>query len=209
MNSESWLSSAEAAARLSKTDRTIRRLCKSGKLVHRKEGKAYLIDPTSLEQFMSESAKKPSSTQAVVSDSPSSGIQAALTAEPAAVTQEPSADTTRTSGMDADRDFDVSDTPPDNSSEEIEIEQDGADIAEKELQQALAEVRKALKERVDTENRCIARFENVLAHLDGKYRAERERNKKVQESLKRLLAELQAPLVDSKSSLWRRLLGRA
>jgi len=64
LSGENWPNVAEAARRSGKSERHIRRWCESGKLAHRKDGKAYFIDPDSLEQLISET----SSTEDTKSD---------------------------------------------------------------------------------------------------------------------------------------------
>ena len=68
MAGENWLDVATAAAQAGKSERQIRRWCESSKLDHRMEKGAYLIDPTSLEQLISETLREKSSTENVMSD---------------------------------------------------------------------------------------------------------------------------------------------
>lgn len=98
LSGENWPNVAEAAARSGKTDRHIRRLCESGKLDHRKDGKSYLIDPASLEQLVSEtSSPKDSKSAKDRSESLTSSVAGSDT-EPVEDTRPP-ADKDRTSDI--------------------------------------------------------------------------------------------------------------
>jgi hypothetical protein len=59
---------ATAAERADRSERQIRRWCKSGKLIYRMEKGAYLIDPISLEQLISETLEQTVSDEDALSD---------------------------------------------------------------------------------------------------------------------------------------------
>jgi len=88
LNEEKWLDVAETAVSIGLSERQTRRLCEDDKLIYRKEGKAYFIDPASVEQFISNR----------------------LSANPDGDIRTSSADVERTSDIDADV---LSDMPAD------------------------------------------------------------------------------------------------
>ena len=119
MVKKSWISVAEAAQLLQKTDRHVRRLCNAGTLDHRMDGKAYLVSIESVhallpdaseatEEPVSESSTSPDvdaqDTSAVpdrrvVSRAPKAEFE---DLEPKADTASSTADILRTSDMAAD-----------------------------------------------------------------------------------------------------------
>lgn len=58
MADDSWLDVASSARLAGKSERQIRRWCEAGKLVHRMEKGAYLIEPASLEKLIAETSRE-------------------------------------------------------------------------------------------------------------------------------------------------------
>lgn len=210
MDEQRWLTTVEAAERLGKTDRQVRRDCHNEILNCKRDGKQLLVDVDSVEALLQKQMSEPEECpQEDVREAPEDEeVEDTDIDEDTDTQEEDITDIQQTSDMDEDITPALPYPPLDMPPEEASSESPFADIEKKELQQAVVEVKEALKERLDTENRCIARVENVLAHLDRKYCAERKRNRKAQEILKSLLAELQVPLAENKPSLLRRLFSR-
>ena len=90
----------------------------------------------------------------------------------------------------------MSDTPVDTDMDEL----NAIEMSDEED----ADFQKSLKEM----QRSLDNVKHTLGILGGRYGAERVRNRRVQDTLKTLLAELGVPVKDiEKRSLWRRLLG--
>lgn len=110
LSGDNWPDVAETAARIGRSERQTRRLCEDGKLAHRKDGKAYFIDPASVEQFISEASRKPLPAEDM-SDSPdpesSSRPVSVAEAEPDADIRTLTPDANRSSDTDADTPTDI------------------------------------------------------------------------------------------------------
>ena len=232
LDGEEWLTSAEAATQSGRTPRHITRLCEQGKLVCRKEGKAYLIDPVSLEQFISEASSKEAPTEDTM---PSKGHSSQLETTPSPLPkpdgqpekdiQTSSTDMNRTSdiGTDIDQDFadmsDVRNTRADvrrtkginrkaiSIMSEPEPSQPDFDIEELELLQTLVALKRTLNQKVTREKKYAARIEKLLDHLEAQITAERSKNKKFRAGFKKLFLESQNSAASINASLWRRLFG--
>ena len=80
-----------------------------------------------------------------------------------------------------------------------------SDSEELRLQDAMGSLDKKLKKRLGDENRYVSDVQQTLRKLNNRYTAERDRNRRVQATLQKLLAELQVPFPEKNIPLWRRI----
>ena len=180
MRGKDWPNVAEVAEVLDKTERTVRRLCESGKLIHRKEGKAYLIDPASLEEYILET----SSAEDIMSDrGQAADVHRTSSEEDEDIAQASSA-THRTSSADLDR---TSDKDADVNSENADIHRT-SDILPSELA--------VLSHKLRISEEAIRASHDDMSDIAGlifeRLCFEYRRNERIQKILIKLLKELQA-----------------
>lgn len=166
-----WLSTEEVAARLSKTDRQVRRDCKEGRLVCRREGRKLLVDPASVAVLTQEKAvpEAGESPALVVPDGdgeagPSVEVAVSENSHPA-----PEARSERQGGVQASR---------------------------QELDRLFGEVRAVAEGHLRTERAFHAKLMEQVNTLERLVAFEHERNREVQAGLREILQQLGGRSVD-------------
>ena len=178
--SEQWLTTEEAARVLDCSARHVRRLCTDGSLVWERQGsRQMLIDAESVQSWNEK-------------------------------------ETTQDQETDFDEDVeettDVPQEPVENIdsplNEEDDVDYPPHDIEELKLQEAMGDLDQKLKKRLGDENKYVSDVQQALDLMINRFTAERNRNRRIQMILQKLLAELQIPLSENKPSLWRRIFRR-
>lgn len=187
-----WLSTEEVAARLSKTDRQVRRDCKEGRLVFRREGRKLLVDPASVAVLTQEKAD-PEAGESPAPVLPGGNGEAGSNVEAGA---------------------------PENGHPAPEARgerQGGVQASRQELDRLFKEVRAVAEGHLRTERIFHAKLMEQVNTLERLVAFEHERNREVQAGLREILQQLGGRSVDvdkvtvdvrPRRAWWRRWVGK-
>lgn len=214
-----WLSTEEVAARLSKTDRQVRRDCKEGRLVFRREGRKLLVEATSVAALAQEKV-----ADVPTNDHPDRGTRHE---EPDGVqtgAENRTGDDVDDGEGDEPEHLTVERLPPPTPPsptlpgyDDGAIRRAGALASKQDLDRLFREVRAVAEGHLRTERAFHAKLMEQVNTLERLVEFEHERNREIQAGLREILQQLGGRSVDvdkvtvdvrPRRGWWRGWLGR-